>query len=121
MTKKATALDLALQSKDAKTPAYLWVYQSLRSEILEGRLRPGARLAATRDLASQYALSRGTILNAFEQLKAEGYVEGSVGSGTFVTKVLPEELLKVRKAAVESTPTKVKAPRRRLSQFALRA
>src|SRR5438105_6741048 len=120
MTKKATALDLALPSRDAKTPAYVWLYQSLRSEILDGRLRPGARLAATRDLAEQYGLSRGTIVNAFEQLKSEGYVEGSVGSGTFVTKVLPEDLLKFRKAAVASEPEKTKPVRRRWSQYAQR-
>ena len=56
---------------------------------------PGARLPSTRDLASQYGLARGTIVNAFEQLKSEGYVEGSVGSGTYVSKVLPEKLLHV--------------------------
>src|SRR3954469_9111420 len=121
MSKKATALDLALPQKDAKIPAYLWLYQSLRAEILEGRLKPGVRLSATRDLASQYGLSRGTIVNAFEQLKAEGYVEGSVVSGTFVSKVLPEDLLKVRKATVPREPEKVRAPKRRLSQFAMRA
>jgi GntR family transcriptional regulator/MocR family aminotransferase len=72
------------------------MYTALRSEILEGRLRPGARLPATRDLARQYELSRGTIVNAFEQLKAEGYLEGSIGSGTYISKILPDELLQVR-------------------------
>ena len=67
-----------------------------RSEILEGRLRPGTRLPATRDLGRQYQLSRGTIVNAFDLLKSEGYLEGSVGSGTYVSKVLPDELLRVR-------------------------
>src|SRR5437879_12313128 len=96
MTKKSTGFDLALPARDEKIPSYLWLYGALRAEILEGRLRPGARLPATRDLAKQYALSRGTIVNAFEQLHSEGYVEGTVGSGTFVSKVLPEDLLKVR-------------------------
>lgn len=76
-------------------PAYRWLYSALRAEILERRLRPGARLPATRDLARQYGLSRGTIVSAFEQLKSEGYVEGSIGSGTYVSKILPEELLHV--------------------------
>ena len=56
---------------------------------------PERRLPATRDLARQYGLARGTIVNAFEQLKSEGYVEGSVGSGTYVNKILPDELLQV--------------------------
>jgi GntR family transcriptional regulator/MocR family aminotransferase len=58
-------------------------------------LRPGTRLPATRDLARQYRLARGTIVNAFDQLASEGYVEGSVGSGTYVSKVLPDRLLHV--------------------------
>ena len=70
----------------------------LRSAILEGRLHPGARLPATRDLDEMYRLSRATIVTAFEQLKSEGYVEGRSGSGTYVSKVLPEQLLQVRRA-----------------------
>ena len=56
---------------------------------------PAPGLPATRDLARQYQLSRGTIVNAFELLKSEGYLEGSVGSGTYVSKVLPDELFRV--------------------------
>ncbi|MGD1078741.1 MAG: PLP-dependent aminotransferase family protein [Candidatus Sulfotelmatobacter sp.] len=100
MTKLATAFELALPSRKPKVPAFRWLYASLRAEILEGRLRPGARLPSTRDLASQYELARGTIVSAFEQLKSEGYVEGSVGSGTYVSKVLPEKLLHVAPAQV---------------------
>jgi GntR family transcriptional regulator/MocR family aminotransferase len=74
---------------------YRWLYEQLRTAILDGRLRPGARLPATRDLADAYKLSRTTIVTAFEQLKSEGYVEGRTGSGTYVSKVLPEQLLQV--------------------------
>src|SRR6202011_4561689 len=95
MAKRATAFELVLPLPDAGRLAHRWLYDALRTEILEGRLRPGARLPSTRDLASQYGLSRGTIVNAFEQLKAEGYVEGSVGSGTYVSKILPDKLLQV--------------------------
>ncbi len=100
MTKRATAFDLMLPSRDSGTAAYRWLYASLRSEILEGRLRPGARIPGTRDLANQYGLSRGTIVFAFEQLKSEGYLQGSVGSGTYVSKILPDELLQVSRKAV---------------------
>jgi len=95
MAKLAAAFELALPTRHPSVPAYRWLYASLRAEILYGRLRPGARLPSTRDLANQYRLARGTIVNAFEQLKSEGYVEGSVGSGTHVSKVLPEKLLDV--------------------------
>jgi GntR family transcriptional regulator / MocR family aminotransferase len=95
MAKRATVFELMLPPRDPGMPAYRALYTALRAEILEGRLRPGARLPATRDLARQYGLSRGTIVNAFDQLKSEGYVEGSVGSGTYVSKILPDELLQV--------------------------
>jgi GntR family transcriptional regulator/MocR family aminotransferase len=123
MAKKTSALDLALPSRDANIPAYLWLYNSLRAEILQGRLLPGTRLPATRDLASQYGLSRGTTVTAFDQLKAEGYIQGTVGSGTYVSKVLPDDLLKVRRSASASQePMKSTTNgRRRLSDFAKRA
>lgn len=98
--------------------AHRWLYESLRTEILEGRLRPGARIPGTRDLAGQYGLSRGTIVSAFEQLKSEGYLEGSVGSGTYVSVVLPEDLLQVKRrpAAGMQIPRKP----RRLSDYGAR-
>jgi DNA-binding transcriptional MocR family regulator len=70
MPKRVTAFEFMLPARGPETPAYRWIYAALRSEILEGRLRPGVRLPSTRDLASQYKLSRGTIVTAFEQLKA---------------------------------------------------
>ncbi|HWC17499.1 MAG TPA: PLP-dependent aminotransferase family protein, partial [Terriglobales bacterium] len=120
MSKTVAGFDLALPERDAKIPAYLWLYNSVRAEILEGRLRPGARLPATRDLAQQYGLSRGTIVNAFEQLKSEGYVDGTIGSGTFVSKVLPDDLLKVRRETTARRPAKQRARRRKVSDYAHR-
>src|SRR5215469_6524169 len=95
MAKRKTAFELTLPARDGQTPAYRWLYDAVRSGILGGQLRPGARLPATRDFAKRYELSRGTIISAFEQLKSEGYVQGSVGSGTYVSRVLPDELLQV--------------------------
>src|SRR5437764_10401133 len=91
MAKKTTSYELALPHRPPEALAYQWLYEAVRSEILGGRLRPGTRLPATRDLARQYGLARGTIVNAFELLASEGYVEGNVGSGTYVSKVLPEK------------------------------
>jgi GntR family transcriptional regulator/MocR family aminotransferase len=96
MARETTSLPLSLAGPPAGQNWYRWLYGELRAAILEGRLRPGARLPATRDLAAAYRLSRATIVAAFDQLKAEGYVEGRTGSGTYVSKVLPEQLLAVR-------------------------
>lgn len=95
MAKQAGVFELVLPARGPKPPAYRWLYESLRAEILGGRLRPGMRLPSTRDMAVQYGLARGTIVKAFEQLESEGYLEGSMGSGTYVSKVLPENLLHV--------------------------
>jgi GntR family transcriptional regulator/MocR family aminotransferase len=95
MPREATTLPLNLPAPTSGTNLYRWLYDALRTAILEGRLQPGARLPATRDLADAYRLSRATIVTAFDQLKSEGYVEGRAGSGTYVSAVLPEDLLQV--------------------------
>jgi GntR family transcriptional regulator / MocR family aminotransferase len=96
MAREITAFPLSLPAPPARGNLYRWLYGELRAAILDGRLRPGSRLPATRDLAAAYRLSRSTIVTAFEQLKSEGYVEGRSGSGTYVSEVLPEHLLDVR-------------------------
>ena len=88
MSQSTTALPLSLPSP-AGRELYRWIYEELRSAILDGRLHPGSRLPATRDFATSYRVSRPTIVAAFEQLKGEGYVEGRVGSGTYVSTILP--------------------------------
>ena len=105
MPKQTTSLPLSLSAPLAGTPLYRWFYDELRSAILEGRIAPGARLPATRDLAREYKLARATVVTAFEQLKSEGYVEGKVGAGTYVSQVLPEDLLQVgRTSASKAAP-----------------
>jgi len=71
------------------------VYGALRSAILHGRLRAGDRLPATRVLAEQLSLSRTTVAEAYDQLQAEGYIQGKHGSGTYVAPDLPEEPMQV--------------------------
>ncbi|WP_314148597.1 winged helix-turn-helix domain-containing protein, partial [uncultured Leifsonia sp.] len=60
------------------------VYRQLRDAVLDGRLRRGERLPATRELAADIGVSRSTVTNAYERLIAEGYLAARVGSGTFV-------------------------------------
>lgn len=74
----------------AAQPLYRQLYEGYREAIVEGRLRPGQRLPSTRTLARDLFISRIPVLNAFDQLRAEGYVEGQVGSGTFVARSLPD-------------------------------
>ncbi len=89
----------------------------LRSAILEGRIAPGARLPATRDLAREYKLSRATVVTAFEQLQVRGLCGGRVGAGTYVSQVLPDDLLQVGRTSA----ARAAGPRRvRWSSYAQR-
>lgn len=67
----------------------------IRQAVLAGRLKPNTKLPSTRALSLELGLSRTTVLAAFDQLIAEGYLEGRQGSGTHVTAELPETSLTV--------------------------
>lgn len=110
MTRRTSTLELALPARDKASPAWRWLYESLRQQILAGSLRPGRRLPATRDLAGQHELARGTVVAAYEQLKSEGYVEGRIGSGTCVCHTLPEAFLQVSPAGEPKRYETGKAP-----------
>jgi GntR family transcriptional regulator/MocR family aminotransferase len=73
-------------------PFYTQIYDGYRVAILSGRLGPGQRLPSTRTLAAELQISRLPVLNAFEQLLHEGYLEGKVGSGTYVRDCIPDEV-----------------------------
>lgn len=65
-------------------PLHRQLYAELRGAILSKRLLPGTRLPATRVLSRELGVSRNTVLEAYEQLLAEGYLNGRAGAGTFV-------------------------------------
>lgn len=79
---------------DPNAPLYQQLYAQIRAAILAGRLKGGLKLPSTRTLADELGISRNTVLNAYEQLFAEGYIESVEGSGTFVARVLPEDLMR---------------------------
>jgi GntR family transcriptional regulator/MocR family aminotransferase len=64
------------------------IYLALRSAILEGRIPPGTKLPPTRVLADDVGIGRNTIVRAYEQLTVEGYMEGRVGDGSYVSEAL---------------------------------
>jgi GntR family transcriptional regulator/MocR family aminotransferase len=103
VAKRTTTFELALPPRDPVTPAYRWLYEGLRAAILDGRLRPGARLPSTRDLGARHGLSRGTSVLAFAHLASEGYTEGTVGSGTHVSRTLPDDLLPTARKPIPRT------------------
>lgn len=64
------------------------LYLQLREAILAGRLQSGERISSSRELSSRLSVSRNVIVDAFEQLQAEGYIVGRHGSGAYVEERL---------------------------------
>ena len=82
-------------------PKFRQVQDQLRTAILEGHLRAGTRLPASRILCAELGLSRQTLVRVLENLKAEGYLEARQGAGTYVSAALPRRPTKARPAATE--------------------
>jgi GntR family transcriptional regulator / MocR family aminotransferase len=80
--------------RKAETPIYRQVYQAFRSAVMEGRLRAGERVPSTRTLAVELGVSRIPVLDAYAQLLAEGYFESRTGSGTVISRSLPNPIAK---------------------------
>jgi GntR family transcriptional regulator / MocR family aminotransferase len=76
--------DLLVALDPGAGPLGIQIQDQLRAAIRDRRLGAGERLPSTRRLADLLGVSRGTVVDAYEQLLAEGYVESAVGSGTRV-------------------------------------
>jgi GntR family transcriptional regulator/MocR family aminotransferase len=92
------------------TPLFRQLYLQLKEAILAGGVGAGARLPATRELGRLLNVSRQTVLSAYEQLMAEGYLEGAVGKGTFVSASLPAAERAVAKAAGKAVQEEAAPP-----------
>jgi GntR family transcriptional regulator / MocR family aminotransferase len=87
VSKKAATIALTLRPRAAGATLLRWLYDELRLAIIEERLAAGARLPSSRGLARHLGVARGTVVAAFEQLIAEGYLDGNVGRGTYVRRM----------------------------------
>jgi len=94
----------------SEEPLHRQLYNELRTAILGGRLPTGCRLPASRELAQVTRLSRNTVLSAYDQLIAEGYIDSRAGSGTYVASTLPDQVL--TGPEIEPVPTLDRTARR---------
>lgn len=72
-------------SLDPREPITKQVFQQIRDAVLSGRLEAGVALPSSRDLAASLGVSRNTVTEAFDHLRAEGYLRARAGVGTFVS------------------------------------
>lgn len=82
-------LDVLALNRAAEEPLHRQLYSTLRQAILNGALRSGFSLPPSRTLAEQLDVGRNTVVTAYEQLTAEGYLEARSGTGTWVA-ALPD-------------------------------
>jgi GntR family transcriptional regulator/MocR family aminotransferase len=107
-----------LVKTDRGEPLYQQLYTNLRAAILSCELKSGMKLPSTRALASELNVSRNTVLNAYRQLLAEGYLVSIAGSGTYVAGDLPEAMLFPSTKEVHDVERNDKAHQLRLSEIA---
>ncbi len=70
--------------RDSEEPIYRQLIRHIRTQIESGGLSAGTRLPASRDLAHQLEISRISVVNAYAELRAEGFLSAHAGRGTFV-------------------------------------
>jgi GntR family transcriptional regulator/MocR family aminotransferase len=73
-----------------RTPLFRQIAEAVVTDIRRGRLRQGDRLPGTRHLARSLQLSRNTVVAAYSELRAEGWITASTATGTFVSRALPD-------------------------------
>ncbi len=94
MTRVAASFLLPITlDRRTNTPLYRQLYDWFRGAVTDGRMRPGQRVPSTRSLAAELQISRIPVLNAYDQLLAEGYFETFVGAGTCVARAIPDDTL----------------------------
>jgi GntR family transcriptional regulator / MocR family aminotransferase len=106
---------ILLDLRKTDGPLYRRVYHALKSTIRDGRLAPAARLPSTRELAADLRVSRNTVMLAYEQLLAEGYVVSRNRATASVASTLPASAMPAASRPKPANPPPVSAYARRLS------
>jgi GntR family transcriptional regulator/MocR family aminotransferase len=100
---KTTISDAAIVNivldRAIKQPLFDQLVSHLRDVILSGRLAAGEKLPSSRKFAAELSVSRVTVVTAYDQLMAEGYIETRHGAGAFVAHGLPEQAMQIEKTA----------------------
>ncbi len=91
-------IDLALQIEpEASEPLHRQIYEQIRVAILTGRVRSHQKLPASRQLAKSLSVSRTTVIQSYDQLISEGYLQTRQGAGTFVCGQIPDSLIETER------------------------
>ncbi|SCY45989.1 MocR-like pyridoxine biosynthesis transcription factor PdxR [Alkaliphilus peptidifermentans] len=92
--------------KKINIPIIQQIYSQIRDAILSGKLKEGNRLPSTRVVAQELNVSRNVVIEAYDQLVSEGYIQGHKGSGTYITEDLQIDILKESSSPQKQIPSK---------------
>lgn len=101
-SKLAISLD-----RDGEEPIYRQLIRHIRAQIESGVLPAGTRLPASRDLAQQLNISRISVVNAYAELRAEGFLSAHAGRGTFIAGENGTNVQPVHQSNGHSAPTEI--------------
>lgn len=112
----------------SKIPIHRQIYDEVRRSILNGRLAAGQKVPSTRQLSQSLGISRATVTLSYDYLLSEGYLEAHIGAGTFVSRKLPEDLMRADatiidgrnsdgRSSMPATPEKATASEIRFSEY----
>lgn len=101
------SLSLSLQ-RNINQALYLQIAEQIKAQICDGRLPATSQLPTVRNLAKQLGVTRLTIQNAYGELQSEGWVEATIGRGTFVSaaarpQAIPESITRSNQAMTPDT------------------
>lgn len=71
-------------------------HQVLKELILNGQLKSGTKLPSSRTFSEMMSISRNSVISGFERLVDEGYLMTKKGSGTYVSAIIPDEMIHIR-------------------------
>jgi len=95
--------------RNSRTPIYIQLINEIRLRIGSGEFGSELRLPPSRSLATELGISRSTVNSAYDQLVAEGYIEGRQGSGFYTCPVGQIEIKKIQ-ADKKNPPQAVDRP-----------
>jgi GntR family transcriptional regulator / MocR family aminotransferase len=95
--------------KDCDTPVYLQIANAVICEMKKGRIGPGIKMPGTRQMSELLDVHRKTVVRAYEELDAQGWIEMQASKGTFTSKELPEIIphrFSAKNESIKSFPAK---------------
>ena len=103
-------LKLGLKRGEGASPVYLQIVHGLTAEICRGRLSPGEVLPGSREMAEELGVNRKTVIVAYDELIAQGWLTSQGTKGTFVSEKLPESRNRPNRPAADNSKARAEGP-----------